>query len=280
MRTYIRRLKNCGLQGGTVSVSAFRGVVPTKLFLCIWPTDPNIKNRARFSVRRVDNNTLLVLHTVKSPAQSCVVKFDKTANVFDNDGFFWTAAKGHNFQLQTAEINHREVLFCADHVNKNRFFSDMLQVISASYRNEITLVEYLQKTFAVHEKNTYAFAIYLQVEFKREKIEFGNSCEEVYRFHSPRSILGDVNISALLYEYSKDYRPQMVSTAVDPKVIEETHSRDALESCETRHSVRDVLKTCIANFLHEKQSTKLNDDDYTCLVEDILENLSKVYDEN
>lgn len=282
MRTYIRRLKNSGLQGGTVSVSAFKGVVPTKLFLCIWPTDPNIKNRAHFYIRKMEDNVVLVLRATKTPTTDCILKFDKTANVFDDQGFFWTASKGHNFQIETAEIDNNDILFCADHVNKNRFFLDMLQVIGTYSESEIAITEYLQKNFDVHKKNTYAFAIYFQVEFKRDKIEFGNSCEEVFRFRSPRSVLGDINISALLYEYSKDYRPQMVTTSVDPKVIEETHSSfsNIVESSDTRHSVRDILKTCIGNFLQNKQPENFSDDDYTCLVEDILENLSKVYHEN
>ena len=153
MRTYIRRLKNCGLQGGTVSVSAFKGVIPTKLFLCIWPTDPNIKNRAQFYIRKIDNNIVLVLRaTTTTPTDKIILKFDKTANVFDDQGFFWTASKGHNFQIETVEIDDNDILFCADHINKNRFFLDMLQVIGICSEDEIAITEYLQKKFAVHEK--------------------------------------------------------------------------------------------------------------------------------
>ncbi|WP_372370676.1 hypothetical protein [Candidatus Uabimicrobium sp. HlEnr_7] len=282
MRTYIRRLKNCGLQSGYIGTTAFKGVIPTKIFLCIWPTDPNIKNRAYFSIRKIAGNNIFVLQTTVEHRGHYVLKFDKTANIFDSEGFFWTAAKGHNFQIETKDIENNQVFFCCDHINKNRFFLDMLQVISAENHNEdVSLVDYLQKTFNVRDKNTYGFAIYLQVDFKRDKIQFGNSCEEVYRFVSPRFFLGDINISALLYEYNKDYQAQTNSTTVDPKVIEQTHSDvGKVDSIETRQSVRDVLKNCISSFLNEKHQQQLNDDDYTCLVEDILENLSKVYHEN
>lgn len=276
MRTYIRRLKNCGLRSGYISASAFKGVTPKKLFLCIWPSDPNITNRARFFV--CAENLLTLCASQHVDENKYILKFDKTANVFDEDGFFWTTAKGHNFQIETEEIENNRLHFRINSSNKNRYFRDMLSVIFGE-EQQTYLSEYLQKNFRVEEKNTYAFCIYMQVKFHKDKICFGDTSEQIYRFVSPCTFLGNINISAILYEYSKEYKAKMTSMAVDPKIIEEVQGENDLQ-IDTKEDVRSVLKNCISGFLHNKDSRKINDEDYALLVEDILENLSKIYHEN
>ena len=143
MRIGIRTLKNKTLSEGYISASLFE-IPPAEIFVCIWPSEPTIVPRARLAVRRRseeaelreipgwlekaplagDYELVLTNHwDFLEPGRCYRLEFRKTATVFDHQGFFWNAAKGHHFAVTSGQFEPDSALiFRADRRNHNNGF--------------------------------------------------------------------------------------------------------------------------------------------------------------
>ena len=107
--------------------------------MCIWPSEPAVAPRARLVVRRRsdlaglgeipewlekapragDYELVVANHwNFLEPGRRYRLEFRKTATVFDRQGFFWNAAKGHHFAVTSAQFEPDNALtFRADRCN-------------------------------------------------------------------------------------------------------------------------------------------------------------------
>lgn len=208
---------------------------PRRLFLCIWPASVDVKKRAILGIRRRSEAfmpQILPPHLKKCPealpfelflrpsnptfqqeilaTRPVSLKFNKTANHFDAQQFFWQGASGHRIEVQSHDFDSEgNLVFPALHPHlKNKKFLQMLASVGQKYEGKETLLEnYLLSSFDIASYGSYSFAVYVEVAFSEERDRLG---QRRYVFSSPLPDL-DCDITGLLYEYtlnvSEDEKP-------------------------------------------------------------------------
>ncbi len=309
----IRKLRHKTLKEGYIYASAFDGLEIKKFYLCVWDSDFNMANRALFVIRanRLENSCLpqyaLVLKSKEEAfyqkGKKYTLRFSKTSNVFDKDGFFWSGAKGHSFQIQSREIqeNFGVLFFPFQRKNHNTFFFALLETGGQFLaKSDLPLESFLEKKWDVSGKGTYGFSIYLQSYLQVEEVRFGDSVEMVYRFDLQESLPDrDISLESILYEYkptqAKPKKPKIRKKekladeinwdvpenngasrcyVMDPKDLQ--HKRDIQKESHLRLDMQMILKDSIQKFIENFGNQNPQDEDYYDLVEQILEKLERL----
>lgn len=274
-RNYIRKIRNATLSSGYIGMDAFSQKIPNRIFVCIWSSEPSIKKRTKISVAKQDLYNNLIFKLKNDIKRLFVLKFSKTSTAFDKDGFFWTATKGHHFEIK-GEAKGNTVSF-AGTPKTNRFFQNLLQVITPVKNKSIDLATYMKNNFDIIGKNTYAFSIYLQIKFYADEIIIGSSKEKIYRFEDLSFLQDCPTIHGILYEYSVTSKKQRI-TKKNVDVVHVAPSPE-INNQDLELDVRNIFKNSLSPFMSKFCDIAPNDEDYKELIDDILSNLSRVNNE-
>ena len=274
-RRYIRKLRESSISDGYIGADAFGDKTPRRIFACIWASEPSM-SRVEVFVCEEDGQKCLCFELGRDISRSFAMKFSKTSTAFDQCGFFWTASKGHHFEVQGVSKG-TEVFFYAKR-KSSRFFRDLLEVIGKS--TKVYLHEFMQENFDTIAKNTYAFCMYLQVQFFKEELNLGKSTQLIYRFESLDFLKECPDIRSVLFEYTaENSENSMVKSPSDNHQILQFSPAPQITEKEVALDVRNVLKDCIEPFIGKFKQEIPNDDDYYELVDHILLKLSGICDE-
>lgn len=273
-RKYIRKLRESSISDGYIGADAFGDKTPRRIFICIWSSEPSM-SRVEVFVSEENGKKCLCFELSRDISRSFAIKFSKTSTAFDTQGFFWTATKGHHFEIQGVS-KESEVFFYAKR-KSSRFFHDLLDVIGDC--GKIYLHKYMQENFDTTAKNTYAFCIYLQVQFSSDTLTIGKSTQEIYRFENLDFLKKCPDINSLLFEYiTENNEVSMVKSSSDNHHILQFSPAPEITEKEVALDVRNVLKDCIEPFIGKFNKALPSDDDYYELVDHILLRLSGICD--
>ncbi|NUM34501.1 MAG: hypothetical protein HUU50_08155 [Candidatus Brocadiae bacterium] len=309
----IRKLRHKTLQEGYIYASAFECVDIKKFYLCIWDSYYNAKSRVHLVVQPIEYENGMIAQyalVLKFSQESFyeknkkyLLRFSKTSEVFDREGFFWIGAKGSSFKVQTKEIEKNLGIFFLSKAikNQNISFVSLLKMASEfSNQEAISLESFLKQKWEVHKKGTYSFAIYLHTYLQLDKICFGDSVEMVYRFDPGKSLPEkDFSVDTILYEY----KPNRLSAKKKPrqKEIPEKKSVSLPYEYQNQESssvkfysmdqeilqqkgydprqgnfmldIKLILKESVQGFIKKFQDKNPQDENYDDLAEEILQKL-------
>lgn len=273
-----------------ISASLFN-TKPTELFVCIWPTNTNIEKRAEFIVTSLNapaqkfdkfpeaGQYKLVLKSKEQAflaKQNYVLIFNKTADSLDGENFFWTGPKGHKFALSTMDKEEEGgVFFRANQKNKSKPFLEMLAVVGGAINGterHLSLENYLETYCDASGRGTYAFSIFIRIDFKRAEINFKGSIEPVYKFETDSDLpIKDLPTYDILYKFVKDSTNDEKNLS-SRRNIEITAAEVAIKRWEDEQNQPEDPSVCqqdiekqlkdIINTLNARNEKKLNPNDF------------------
>ncbi|WP_372370283.1 hypothetical protein [Candidatus Uabimicrobium sp. HlEnr_7] len=145
------------------------------LYICIWPANPNIKERIAFDIFYQDtknhNNEYHAnsLGAELKKGKQISLLFDKTAKDLENSSRnFLFMQKGSYIRIESSNYTNGYYIFDRNSGDRRRkYFEGMLDNIKSSTIEKQSLIDYIDNHFP--NIKTFSFGIYLKVPFSVSK---------------------------------------------------------------------------------------------------------------